>query len=526
MAEENARLCVRFEVRDTGPGIPEGQQAHLFTAFEQADNSTTRRHGGTGLGLALTRRIAQHMGGTAGVDSAPGRGSTFWFTAWLDRVEKAPDVVPDQRIMGHRALLVDDLDEARAPIQALLESFGMQTDAVDGGPAALKAVERLAAEGRRYDLVVIDWRMEPMDGLATLQALRQARAEIPAAILVTAFDHMSLRPQAEQAGFRGVLSKPITASALHDELARIFSTGEGRASTRRPADHAAEATEAAASLRRSYSRCRVLLAEDNPVNQEVAGELLKSVGLDVTTVQDGVRAVDVARGGGFDLILMDVQMPEMDGLTAARAIRARGLEVPIIAMTANAFDDDRDACLAAGMNDHVAKPVDPGRLFATIERWLSRDRTPSEGPDQPQDPEVEAARWTRELRAVRGLDLSTGLRRLGGDVATYARIAQRFAAVYRPAIEAFERCETPAERAACAEACHSLRGACGSVGALALADLALALETSLRSASPDETVRERIRRLEDELAAFVGELDRAIAAALATSDPADRVSGT
>jgi two-component system, sensor histidine kinase and response regulator len=367
LSEQSRRLHVRFEVQDTGDGISLERQDLLFNAFEQADNSSTRRHGGTGLGLALARHLAHLMGGEAGVTSAPGVGSTFWFTAWLDCPAEAGETAAPIPLRGLRALLVDDLPEALGALGDRLQMLGLQVDALSSGAEAIALVQTEISAGRPYDVMLIDWRMEPLDGIETLVQLRQLMgAGMPPSILVTAFDEPAMWHKARGVKYDAVLVKPITASALHDTLVRVLR--QQSASLPIPA---ARPGEREALLRQRHAGQRVLLAEDNPINQEVAVELLRSAGLVIETAENGAQALELATSRPYDLVLMDVQMPVMDGLQATQAIRERlGRSLAIVAMTANAFGEDRAACIEAGMNDHLPKPVDPERLFAMLARWL------------------------------------------------------------------------------------------------------------------------------------------------------------
>ncbi|MCK9689194.1 PAS domain-containing protein [Scleromatobacter humisilvae] len=365
------RVHVRFDVQDTGPGIPAERQAELFNAFQQGDNTTTRRFGGTGLGLSLTRNLAAAMGGEVGVVSAPGQGSTFWFTAWLAHAAREDEAATLAPMKAMRILLVDDLPEAAAVLANYLATMGMQVDTHASGEAAVQRVAAEMAQGRPYDLMLVDSSTRCADDSPTLVRLHALMGDgMPPCVLLCSSPEGLSGDRAFGIKVDAVLDKPVTASALHDVVARVlYRQGGARAGSAIVRDASEDL------VRERHGGQSVLLAEDNIINRLIARELLTNAGLVVEQAENGAIALELAAQQTWDLILMDMQMPVMDGLVAARAIRERGdTAVPIIAMTANAFVEDRAACLEAGMNDHVAKPVNPAALYAILMRWLPDKR--------------------------------------------------------------------------------------------------------------------------------------------------------
>ncbi|MDR0548028.1 MAG: response regulator [Deltaproteobacteria bacterium] len=354
---------LEFRVKDTGIGLAPEQVGNLFKAFSQADASITRKYGGTGLGLTISRRLAEMMGGRVFVESVLGQGSVFYFTARL-KVVASKEGATDSAVSfkGLSALVVDDDRNAREIISAVLlrEAFDVLT--LDSGQAALDYLENREV---LPDLLIIDWRMPDLNGLDTVKRLRDKLAparQFPI-VMVTAYNRDEILPMARTLGIRKVLDKPISASQLHNILMELF--GQERATRRQSQDLVKETIK-------DIVGAKILLVEDNDINQLVAGRILGNAGFAVTVAGNGVVAVDKTRDEGpFDLILMDIQMPVMDGFTATRKIRELGFkDLPIVAMTAHAMSSDRDLSLQAGMNDHINKPINVQELFQTLAKWI------------------------------------------------------------------------------------------------------------------------------------------------------------
>ena len=370
---DSGNPVLRFSVKDTGIGIPEDARAGLFNRFTQADSSTTRRYGGTGLGLAICKELTTLMGGEIGLDSVPGEGSTFWFELALERQSgPAHGSAPARRLDGIRALIVDDVAINREIFEKQLRSWGMGVEAVTSGRAALAALAASNAKSGHFDLVLLDQMMPEMDGEEIARLIR-ADADYDGVKLVLAAS-VGMRGEADAARadvFDARLTKPVPPGILFDRLAALCGRPVGAAG-----DEAGEPTSVAGAAQPMDDAppLRVLLAEDNPVNQMLAATVLKKAGHRVDLAGDGVEAVEAVRSRHYDLVLMDVQMPEMDGVEATGRIRALDGErsrIPIIAMTANAMQGDRESYLAAGMDDYVSKPIEWNNLMRVMALWAS-----------------------------------------------------------------------------------------------------------------------------------------------------------
>ena len=361
-------LVVKFSVSDTGIGMTEAQIKRLFQAFEQADTSTTRKYGGTGLGLAISKRLAELMGGDVGVTSGLGKGSTFWFTARLGKgvVAPRPNLLRSD-LRGRRVLIIDDNSSARTVLSNMLRNISFVADEAASGEEAIEMVRLAAERSEPYEIVFVDWQMPSLDGIETskrILALPDLSVR-PHLVMVTAYGREDVLKQAEENGLETVLVKPVTSSTLFDTIVAVLHAHQ----------EATGHVDATPSFEIARTRgTRVLLVEDNEINQEVAIGLLEDAAIHVDLAENGEIAVRMAQETDYDAVLMDMQMPVMDGIEATRAIRsdARFQDLPIIAMTANAMAADREKCLKAGMNDHIGKPIDPDELFSVLLRWAGR----------------------------------------------------------------------------------------------------------------------------------------------------------
>jgi signal transduction histidine kinase/DNA-binding response OmpR family regulator len=364
------RVTVKFAIRDTGIGIDPDVRLTLFEPFRQADMSTTRRFGGTGLGLAISRQLVHLMKGQISVESEPGFGSTFFFTVPFIRSRSAAARAPLTDLRGSRILVVEDDEHAREIFHRTLESWGVHSDGAADGDEALARMQVAAGRGEPYDAVLVDYGLGESDGISVARTIHEQPAlkDIPL-LMVTAHDDGARARIARAAGFVAYLVKPIAQSTLYDALSDAVHT-------RSRAAEPAAATAAVAPRNE-----RVLVVEDNQVNQRLAMRQLLRLGFTAESVGNGREAVDAQARENYDLIFMDVQMPVMDGYEASAEIRRHEIRsrkhVPIVAMTANALNEDRDACLAAGMDDYVSKPVSLANLRIVIDRWLPQREVPA-----------------------------------------------------------------------------------------------------------------------------------------------------
>ena len=508
---------LRFEIHDTGIGISPEQQGRLFQTFAQADGSTTRKYGGTGLGLAIAKELVLLMGGEIGVKSEPGRGSTFWFTMGAEApLEPSPEAPDGHDVAGERLLIVEDNPTNRVILEEQARSWGMVVETASDGLRALARLRDSASRGERFALALIDMKMPRMGGLEFIRAAKAdpALADLPVVVL-TSLGAEGEAAQAREAGAAAYLAKPVRQR----ELRRVISA------TLRPAE-ASESQAAARATKRVRFAGRVLLAEDNAVNREVALGMLDSLGIRADVAHDGREAVARVASAGYDLILMDCQMPELDGYAATAQIRSgeRGgdVRVPIVALTANALDGDRGACLAAGMDDYLAKPFSLEQLRSLLARWLELADGAGALAIEPVvatpvgSPRVEAASPDRSVASrddrIAELDRKAldEIRQIDGDglldqvIGLYLQTSPALLERMREAVEG----RNPA---GVAEAAHALKSAGGYLGAERLAHLCAHLERESRAGRVADQ-EAGLSLIEDEYRATVIALRREIAA--------------
>jgi two-component system sensor histidine kinase/response regulator len=499
--QNDSDVLLYVAVRDIGVGLSAEQASHLFESFQQADSSTTREFGGTGLGLAICKQLSALMDGEVGVQSRPGEGSTFWFTA---RLQRGKPVVHPHTLKGSmqskRVMVVDDNDTARGLLSGLLESIKLSCTAISSGTAALAQIQAADDAGTPYSIAFLDWQMPQMNGIELAQLIRSRGLKSPPQIvLVTGYGREEVMKSAEDAGILNLLVKPINASTLFDTVMKLLEEkvpGEEVTASVPP--------DQQATSQNHLRGASVLLVEDNMLNQEVARELLQDEGVLVDLADNGEAALQMVQSKAYDLVLMDVQMPVMDGLTASRLMRQIPAlaKLPIVAMTAHATLEDRAQCIGAGMNDHVAKPIEPQALLRTLLKWIVLKPSPPGLLPKPVATTTQSRSGEVSLPHIDGLDTVAGLRHLRGKRDVYVQFLQRFVNNEASTPQRLGEALAAGDQVVATRLAHTLKGNAATIGLNPVRDAAAALELAIRHGGAEAQLQPKIDLLAELLDNF------------------------
>lgn len=504
--ESGDQVVLRFTVKDTGIGMSQKEIEKLFRPFTQADTSITRKFGGTGLGLTISKRLIEIMGGNIWVESTPGLGSKFIFTASFHKAEKQESMPKTEftGLGGMRVLAVDDSENSLQILKSHLESFSFDVSVAGNGRDALSTVRKANKEGRPINLAIIDWKMPQMNGIELAREL-QAMTELsikPKILMTAGFGQDGIPALMHDHVIDGVLEKPYKQNKLFDAIAKIFGldkwvTGKFRII-------GAQFNPALVSQVRG---ARLLLVEDNQINQQVAQELLESFGIAVTVAENGEEAIARLQEEEFDGVLMDMQMPVMDGITATREIRRNPqfAKLPIIALTANVYVSEQNAFLAAGMNDHIGKPLDPDRLVATLAKWVH----PKRPADVTPPATVVAASKPVPLPDLPGIKVAESVRRIGGNLNLYYALLDKFKTNQQNVAQKIRDALAASDTKTAEILAHTLRGIAGNLGAEDLQNHAELLENNVKNGALGD-IASSLELLDHEIEDFIAKIDHAL----------------
>ena len=481
---------LKFGVRDTGIGIDESKIHRLFEAFAQEDGSTSRKYGGTGLGLTICKKIAEMMGGEIWVESKKGAGSTFFFTTEFEVSTEGedPETLPPDPLSQLHVLIVEDNPSTMMVIKRFLESFGFAPSTANSAEEGLKMYETAISEKKPFGLVIMDVLLPGMDGITASKIIKaDKRIPAPPIIVISATGNDAEIKRSLEAGVESYLIKPIKQSLLFDTTMEVFGY--------KKKEESAHTSNDPFQGHEFLKNAHVLLVEDNPINQMVATEILEKESVIVDTANSGLSAIEAIKKKSYDLVLMDVQMPEMDGLEATRLIRSdrNYIALPIIAMTANAMMGDREKCIDAGMNDYVTKPIDTHDLFKTMSKWLKRTQKKEDIDTTSSQSEVKLTE--DELpKTLPGIDMESGLKRIGGNKKLFKKILLEFKKTYEFVVTEIKDAYVAKDTELLARTVHTLKGVAGNFSAYEIQEAALNLETTIKKQQAD-LFEERLQTL-------------------------------
>ena len=502
IADESDAVQLLFEIKDTGIGLTQEQQNNLFSPFSQADASTTRKYGGTGLGLTVSKKLVEIMQGKIGVKSKVGKGSNFHFTAKFGvQNEQRKFSMSPEDVKNLRILVVDDNASAREILQSMLASLKLDATVVSSGEEAIGELEQAQLEHKPYGLVLMDWMMPEMDGVETIKRI-QADTKLfktPTFIMVTAYSREELLQNSSDIAIEGILVKPVSPSTLLDSI--LNALGKEVAQSTRRHEKESNYREAEKILKGAY----LLLVEDNLVNQELAIELLQNAGIKVDVANNGAEALEKVQHAEYDGVLMDCQMPVMDGFESTRLIRKipRLSNLPILAMTANAMAGDKEKCIECGMNDHIAKPIDVAHLFLTMAQWIKPKNT-EVSTDTPI--QVQEVQGTLEIE---GMDIKSALGRVAGNEKLFRKLLFRFLETQSDVMVRINRAIEANDMQTAIREAHTIKGLAGNIGANLLFKYAKELERVLKD-SESENFNSCLEFTQNELSNIMQKISVAI----------------
>jgi CheY-like chemotaxis protein len=462
-------VILNFSIRDTGIGLSEEAIKNLFQPFQQADASTTRKYGGTGLGLTICRKIVNMMDGELQVESIPNLGSIFSFNAYFSRPENEMAVNLDfgeQKDLN--VLLVDDSESARIVLEEMLTSFGFNVTVCSNGFEAIAAYNEKGGKDF-FSLLIVDWQMPGMDGLKLIEELKGLHKDFPSVLMVTAYGKEMMKDLNGHELINDMITKPVNQSALFDSINKLLRTSASAAISVSKKEQFVNIS--------SLKNKKALLVEDNDINLELATELLLAAQMKVEVARNGIEAIKKIQESAFDIVLMDIQMPEMDGLMAATKIRQElnMTQIPILAMTAHAMKGEREKSIAAGMNDHITKPIDPDFLYAKIVEFTSNSSIAND-----LTAKIKIDTTPKKEISIKGIDTASGLKRAAGNIEVYTKMLRSFVERY----ENFEaKIELLLQQERVDEAgmlLHTIAGVSGNIGMKEIYSSALELSNSLK----------------------------------------------
>ncbi len=467
-----------FCVSDTGIGFDTRIKENLFQAFSQADGSTTRKYGGTGLGLTICRRLVNMMGGDIWVKSQPEKGSSFYFTinAVISKDQPENNFTLHSSLKNKKLLVVDDNPSTREIMKLYVTSFGFRAETTDSALSALN-LYKTSKQGEKYDLIIMDINMQGLDGISACEEIfNDAGSNAPAMIIMSSsFSDYDIK-RMQMANLNSFIMKPIRKSSLFDAINEQFGFKPARLK-----NHSSELTK-----QHDFSNVTILLAEDNPINQIVASEILMAVNIRVIKAGTGVEAIDVLKHKQVDAVLMDVQMPEMDGLEATRIIRTglKMIDLPIIAMTANAMQGDREACIEAGMNDYLSKPIDSKELFRILKKnivMLSGTQ-----PSSADEKNIQTSDKNILPDILPGIDVESGLKRVNENRELFIRIIREFKRAHADTTDQIKKALEKKDMELALRLCHTIKGVAGNCSAMDLQASAQNLESGIKKRQNDK----------------------------------------